>query len=1856
MKKGKIILASAIAVSILAAAYFVFNKKQKATPFNPAFSLYISAYTSGNISKESSIRVRLAHEVPQGLIDSLGSTNLFEFSPTIKGTTRWINNYSVEFIPEHNLESGVLYKAQFSLGKIMPVPDDLKEFHFDFQVIIQSFEVQVDGLKAFDKTTLQWQRIFGSVLTADVESVESIEKILNAKQSEKLLPIRWEMDAGRNRFLFTIDSVARGDLASSVILEWNGKSINVDYKGTKEVSIPALGDFIVVDKKVFYDPEQYLLIQFSDPLLENQNLDGLIRVSNTSNLRFSIIDNEIRVYSPQRLTGRYEVTIEKGVQNVLKYQLKEAVDFVITFEELNPAVKILSKGVVLPTSDKFTIPFEAVNLKAVDVNVLRIFEANIQQFLQVNTLDGGNELRRVGKVVAKKTVNLDADKLLDLHRWNRFSLDLTDILKAEPGAIYQIRITFRKDYSLFNCSSVVPLATNEDDEGDYDEGYYEDENYSDLSNGDDYAEPDDYSSYYYPKGYRWSQKDNPCHVSYFSSQRWVTQNILSSNLGLIAKRGADGKLLVVVNDLKTTNPVSRATVEIYDYQQQLLAKTKTNNEGIAEIKIEGTPYLFVANDGVQKGYLRLDDGTSLSLSKFDVSGEVVQAGIKGFIYGERGVWRPGDTLHLMFILEDKQKMIPLHHPVSFELFNPLGQLAAKNIKAESSDGIYSFQTLTSTEAPTGNWNVKVKVGGATFQKTVRIETIMPNRLKINLDFGDGIYKDKAVAGTLKVNWLHGAIAKSLKTKIDLTLFGGKTEFNKYPSFIFDDPSRRVESESEMIFDGLLDENGIAKLNPKIEAHNAPGVLNAVFLTRVFEPGGESSIDKVSIPYYPYSTFVGIKLPEKEEGSETLLSDTNHIVKIVAVDQKGNLVNGESSIEIEIYSIEWRWWWDRSEEDLTNYNTSQYSKLIKRENLVLNNGSGQYILRVNYPDWGRFMIRVIDSKGGHSTGKSFYVDWNSRYANRERAQPDGVTSLSFTSDKSNYKVGENVILNIPTGNQGRALVSIESGSRVIETHWIDIKESKTKFSFKTSKEMTPNVYVYVALLQPHSQTLNDLPIRMYGVIPILIEDPATKLFPQISMKDVLRPETKSTITVSEKIGNEMSYTVAIVDEGLLDLTRFKTPDPWNHFYAREALGVKTWDLYDNVIGAWNAKLERILSIGGDDYKKPDNDNKAKRFKPVVIFLGPFHLSKGEKKVHEFTMPQYVGSVRAMVVASHEGAYGHAEKTVAVRKPLMILATLPRVVGPGESVSLPVNVFAMEKNIKNVLVQVQPNQFFSFEGEKTQNIEFSEIGDKTIDFRLKVKSALGIGKVKVIATSGSEKAEFDIEIDVRNPNPYITEVKDTIIESGKRVSMFYKPIGMKNTNKAFVEVSSFPPLNLESRLQYLVQYPHGCVEQTTSSVFPQLFLSRFMDLSASRKTEIETNIKAGILRLSTFQTTDGGLSYWPGYKNGDEWGSNYAGHFMLEAQALGYNLPPAYLDQWKRFQKQKAISWTTDRYARSALIQAYRLYTLALAKAPEFGAMNRLKELGAISVEAKWCLAAAYQLAGQSDIAKSITAQIGTVVQPYREMGTTYGSDLRDKAMILESLSLMGEKTKAAPLMKEIAQRLSSPEWLSTQTSAYCLIAIAKFINTSGISQKLIYSCKIEGKSQEVNTLSPFSQINLPVNKLDGGLVELENKSTGIIFARILLSGQPESGTSLPATDNNLKVEVVYKAMDGTAIDVTRLRQGTDFLAEVTVFNPGIKGDYEQMALSQIFPSGWEIHNTRLFGSDNKWKSSPFVYQDIRDDRVYTYYDLRKNQKYTYYVFLNASYVGKYFMPSTYSEAMYDASINSRVPGNWVEILK
>ncbi|HPM12727.1 MAG TPA: DNA methyltransferase, partial [Bacteroidales bacterium] len=249
---------------------------------------------------------------------------------------------------------------------------------------------------------------------------------------------------------------------------------------------------------------------------------------------------------------------------------------------------------------------------------------------------------------------------------------------------------------------------------------------------------------------------------------------------------------------------------------------------------------------------------------------------------------------------------------------------------------------------------------------------------------------------------------------------------------------------------------------------------------------------------------------------------------------------------------------------------------------------------------------------------------------------------FNTDKKAYTVGDKVTVELPATHSGRALVSLETGSKVLQNFWIEPTKDNSKFSFTVTPEMSPNVYIHISYIQAHNTKNNDFPIRMYGVQAIKIDDPATRLQPVIQMNKELKPEQKFSVKVKEANGKPMTYTIAIVDDGILDLTRFKTPNPWDAFYAQEALGVRTWDMYKYVAGAFTGKIAGLLAIGGDEFEKKKGKENNNRFKPVVLYKGPFTCKAGETKTHDFTMPNYVGSVRVMIVATEHAVVLYRDK--------------------------------------------------------------------------------------------------------------------------------------------------------------------------------------------------------------------------------------------------------------------------------------------------------------------------------------------------------------------------------------------------------------------------------------------------------------------------------------------------------------------------------------------------------------------------------------------------------------------------------------
>ena len=529
----KRLISLGVSISLLILIFLLFLNHNPKTGIDPAFSKYIESYTTGIISKEGTIRIRLAgdvqtsHEQNEPLND-----NIFDFSPSIKGKAYWIDARTIEFRPNGKLDPDKNYTADFKLSNIVKVPDHFGHFKFSFQTIKPDFTVSFTGLQTATNTSTDKMKLGGVIQTADNEDPENIEKVINVNFPSPV-HISWQHNPIAKTHQFTITQLTREkDKANPLTVNWDGGSLNVDKKGSQGFQIPAIGDFKVLDIRAVQDNDQYVLVQFSDAIMVGQELNGLISISNVSDAAYTIDGSTVKVYAPDRLQGDYSVTVNEGIENISHQKISKIYSANVFFENRMPAVTIPGKGVILPDSGKLMMPFEAVNLNAVDVSIIKIYADNVPQYFQNNGFDGGDELRHVGKPVAQKTIRLDEDKSLNLNKKNRFMLDIDKLLRAEPGAIYRVIIGYRKEYSLFNCSAAGSAPKKNDDEeyGDESNGKFG-SNSGTISDEDD----DFWSRYdnYYPDGYNWQEREDPCTNSYFTKDRWAVRNIIASNIGLI---------------------------------------------------------------------------------------------------------------------------------------------------------------------------------------------------------------------------------------------------------------------------------------------------------------------------------------------------------------------------------------------------------------------------------------------------------------------------------------------------------------------------------------------------------------------------------------------------------------------------------------------------------------------------------------------------------------------------------------------------------------------------------------------------------------------------------------------------------------------------------------------------------------------------------------------------------------------------------------------------------------------------------------------------------------------------------------------------------------------------------------------------------------------------------------------------------------------------------------------------------------------------------------------------------------------------------------------------------------------------
>ncbi len=529
-------VALVVGVGLVVAAVVCSRPKPPARgPLSPEEAAVVSAFTGGTISRESPVRVVFNESLGEGRpLNTPLEGSPFRFDPRLAGVTVWTAPNRLEFRPAESLEEGRAYEATLDLTALLGPDAPLPRFEFSFSAMRQSFSVTVEGLVAADTTDIARQRLTGRLVTADVESDAKVEQLLAADHGGGALEITWNHHADRRSHAFVVEGIVRGDESSTVALRWDGGPIGVEEKAEREIEVPSLDTFTASQARAMQGREQYVELRFTDPLRPGQSLKGLVGIGDRDDLRFVIRKNLVEIYASGGFSGDQTVRVSAGIRNALGYRMKEARELGVVFEQLKPQVRFVEPGVIVPTSANLTVPIEAVNLRSVVVEAIRIPEGNVPQFLQVNDLDGDRELNRVGRVVWSQTLSLEvtADKR---DRRVPVGLDLSPLVAEGPGGLYRLALSFRRPHVLWPCgddpdtdeklTATTGLATGEEESSGWDSWWqYE---------GEDWQA-------------RYEGRHDPCNPGYY--ERFydhdirVARNVLVSDVGLLAKgaRGRDG--------------------------------------------------------------------------------------------------------------------------------------------------------------------------------------------------------------------------------------------------------------------------------------------------------------------------------------------------------------------------------------------------------------------------------------------------------------------------------------------------------------------------------------------------------------------------------------------------------------------------------------------------------------------------------------------------------------------------------------------------------------------------------------------------------------------------------------------------------------------------------------------------------------------------------------------------------------------------------------------------------------------------------------------------------------------------------------------------------------------------------------------------------------------------------------------------------------------------------------------------------------------------------------------------------------------------------------------------------------------
>ncbi|HBA85762.1 MAG TPA: hypothetical protein DCZ95_16895 [Verrucomicrobia bacterium] len=1333
------------------------------------------------------------------------------------------------------------------------------------------------------------------------------------------------------------------------------------------------------------------------------------------------------------------------------------------------------------------------------------------------------------------------------------------------------------------------------------------------------------------------------------------QLVVITDTGLSVRRSKTD-ILVWANSLYTLEPIAGALVQVFSRTNQKLAEGQTDAQGLVRItglfEGENEPFLVTAGRGDDLSYLILQNTEAEAGGALDER-PYIDKGYEACLYTDRGIYRPGETSQVRAIVREHASpsamTCPTPFPVELHVLRPDGRSHRILRAMLSDDGTADFACAWADHDATGAYAFELKTPGAKEamgSTGVSLEEFVPPQIAVVIETPDGrANPESGLRFTVQARHLFGPAAAGNLVKASVRFVPEVFCPTNWPGYDFSDGEKDFSPIQKPLGDRPLDANGQMVFEEDISnAWRPASALKAVMEGTVMETGGRSvtAVAKQPVDVYPW--YIGLK-PEREGGACRVGEPQRFTIAAVLPDGAPADVK---QIRVTLSSVSWSSILRRDTDGRYTWQSERRLTPLKQENVTLSNGLAPFTFSPESS--GACVLQAGDPESGASASLELYVgspdqEWQAW----SKETPDRV---ELQLDKPRYQVGEEALLTIKAPFIGKALLTVEN-DRILETRVLNLEKNTAEIRLPVKNEYKPNVYCTISLVRGITPGEAWSAHRAVGRIPLPVAMPELQVSTRLEAPDSIRPLTKLPVEVHvtdpDGRGLPADITVAAVDEGICMLTGFETPDPAAFFGALRSPGFVLYDLYALLMPELERQISQTPSAmgGGDDdqRRKRLNPVKARRFKPVALWTTARTDSNGMAAV-SFDLPEFTGALRLMAVACTRQAFGSVERQVTVRRPLVVRNSLPRFLAPGDLCMTPVELFNDTGHDGEAVVELSCQGPLVVQAVETNRIRLAQGESRTLEFMLKASSTAGVGRVRIHAAMDQETFDDETEIAVRPASACITVGGSGNVQGGKTATLTLPGGWLEGTVQGWVQGSGLPSVEWSGGLDYLLQYPYGCLEQTVSSAFPLLYLADLADrLQPGRMTREQTalRIQAGLFRILSMQSANGGFNYWPDSSSPYEWGSVYAAHFLTEAARAGYDVPSDRLNAALEFLQKRLAQRVTK--ASDLQLRPYICLVLALAGKPEHGWMARLRE-ESLDASGRVELAAALAAAGRRRDAAAVLAGQTAATDTPSEIGGRLNSATRDIALLLSvRLDMEPDHAEVPTLVQQLLQARKNDAWPNTQENAMALLALGKYSRVLLGQNKAFAARLLWPEAHQDQRFDSTADARVEVKTSAGATLQLTNSGPGTAYYSWRISGVPTTA-ALVEEDNLLSARRRLLDLQGEPLETMSFQQGELLMVEWTLEGAT---DYDNMVIEDLLPAGLEVENAALATSQlvpwAKTKSNlPLRHVDVRDDRVVGFTDRFTGERRFYYA-VRAVSKGSFVYPALSAECMYDPGIRS-----------